>query len=161
MPNANAEAPGAVITLDFEQIRALLIHRFPLLMLDRVICLEPGLRLVARKNVTGNEIWFLGHFPEKALMPGVLMIEAMAQAACLLDTVTRGDARPAVAKFLGHVKAEFVRPVFPGDVMEIEVTLVRQFAHAVIAKGSVRVDGAKACSAELTLGTTAFPGAGA
>ena len=132
-----------------------MIHRFPFLMLDRVTVFEKGTRLVAQKNVTGNEIWFMGHFPNQAIMPGVLMIEAIAQAASLLDTLSRGDAHPEAAKFLGRVEAQFQRKIVPGDVMEIEVVLLKQISYAVLAKGHIRVDGNVACTAEMMLGTKA------
>jgi 3-hydroxyacyl-[acyl-carrier-protein] dehydratase len=146
-----AEAVSQV--LSFAQIRDILVHRFPFLMLDRVTLLEKGSRLVAIKNITGNEIWFLGHFPEQAVMPAVLTIEAMAQAASLLDTVSRGDAHPEVAKFLARVQAQFMHVIVPGDVMEIEAVLLKQISYAVIAKCQVRVAGNVAAAAEITLGT--------
>ncbi|MBZ5532814.1 MAG: 3-hydroxyacyl-ACP dehydratase FabZ [Acidobacteriia bacterium] len=150
-PSPASTAP----VLGFEQIRDIMVHRFPFLMLDRVTVLEKGSRLVAIKNITGNEIWFLGHFPKQAIMPGVLMIEAMAQAASLLDTLSRDDVHPEAARYLGRVEAQFQRMIVPGDVMEIEVVLLKQISYAVIAKSHVRVDGNIACSAELMLGTKA------
>ncbi len=152
---SSAPSVSTAPVLDFEQIREIMVHRFPLLMLDRVTVLEKGARLVALKNITGNEIWFLGHFPKQAIMPGVLMIEAMAQAASLLDTLSREDAHPEAARFLGRVEAQFQRMIVPGDVMEIEVVMLKQISYAVITKSYVRVDGNIACSAELMLGSKA------
>jgi 3-hydroxyacyl-[acyl-carrier-protein] dehydratase len=155
MSRAQPAVETAGTVLNFEQIREIMVHRFPLLMLDRVTVLEKGSRLVAIKNITGNEIWFLGHFPKQAIMPGVLMIEAMAQAASLLDTLSRNDAHPEAAKFLGRVQAQFQRMIVPGDVMEIEVVLLKQISYAVLTKCYVRVEGNVACMAELMLGTKA------
>ena|SRR6266699_1641712 len=152
---SSAPSVSTAPVLDFEQIREIMVHRFPLLMLDRVTVLEKGARLVALKNITGNEIWFLGHFPKQAIMPGVLMIEAMAQAASLLDTLSREDAHPEAARFLGRVEAQFQRMIVPGDVMEIEVVMLKQISYAVITKSYVRVDGNIACTAELMLGSKA------
>lgn len=155
MKQVQSPAPSASTApvLDYEQIRDIMLHRFPMLMLDRVTVMEKGARMVALKNITGNEIWFLGHFPKQAIMPGVLMIEAMAQAASLFDTLSRGDSHPEVAKYLGRVEAQFQRITVPGDVMEIEVVMLKQLSHAVLTKCYVRVDGNIACSAELTLGS--------
>jgi 3-hydroxyacyl-[acyl-carrier-protein] dehydratase len=138
--------------LTFEQVRQILSHRFPFQMVDKVLSLEPGARIVAIKHVSGNDIFFLGHFPDRALMPGVLVIEAMAQALSLLDTMSRKPGTPLVAQYLGRVEAQFLKPIMPGDSMEIEGVLLKQIPYAVIAKATVRVDGQVAARAEITMG---------
>ena len=146
------EVDELIGTMSFEQVRQLLAHRFPLLMVDKVTGFERGKRLIAVKHVTGNEIWFLGHFPNRAIMPGVLVVEAMAQAMSLLDTLSRQDGQPAVATYLGGVEAQFLRPVVPGDSMEIEAVLLKQIRYGVTGKSAVRVDGQVVARAEITMG---------
>ena len=104
-------------TLDINQIKEYLPHRYPLLLVDRVLDVELGKRIVAIKNVTINEEFFNGHFPHKPVMPGVLMIEAMAQTAAILSFMTMG-VKPdenSVVYFVGIDNARFKRPVEPGD----------------------------------------------
>jgi len=146
------EAEARIVALSFEQVREILSHRFPFLMIDKVISLEPGRRIVAVKHISGNEIFFLGHFPKQALMPGVLVIEAMAQALSLLDTLSREPGAPAVAKYLGRVETQFLRPMIPGDSMEIEGILIKQVRYGVVGKATVRVDGQITARAEITMG---------
>jgi len=144
MPEAAAQvvvdgtAPDT--SLNFEQIRGLMLQRFPLAMIDKVLSYEPGKRITAVKNVSGNDIHFLGHFPEDAIMPGVLIIEAMAQAAALLAALTDPgtQATPAL-RYLGSVKAAFHKAVRPGDQMQIEVAVVRQIGHGWFVDAVVRV----------------------
>jgi 3-hydroxyacyl-[acyl-carrier-protein] dehydratase len=147
-----AQAQARNGTLSFEQVREFLSHRFPFLMIDKVTSVEPGRRIVAVKQVSGNEIFFLGHFPQQALMPGVLVIEAMAQALSLLDTLSRAAGTPPVAKYLGRVETQFLRPIVPGDSMEIEGVLVKQVPYGMVARAMVRVDGQVMARAEITLG---------
>ena len=115
-------------SLDINQIKEYLPHRYPLLLVDRVIDWEEGKRITAIKNVTINEEFFNGHFPHKPVMPGVLMIEALAQTAALLAFLTMGqkpDAN-AVVYFVGIDGARFKRPVEPGDQLMMEVEILRQ-----------------------------------
>ena len=137
--------------LNFEQVRQVLAHRFPFLMVDKVASFEKGSRLIAIKQVTGNEICFLGHFPDQAIMPGVLVVEAMAQAMSLLDTLSR-RGQGVVAMYLGRVEAQFIHPVVPGDSMEIEAVLLKQIQYGVAGKSAVRVDGRVVARAEITMG---------
>jgi len=132
-----------VTTLDFEQVRKILAHRFPFLMIDKVAYLERGKRILAIKNITGNEIHFLGHFPAQAIMPGVLIIEAMAQAAVILDTMSRDNIEEecAATKFLTSANVRFLRPVLPGDQLQLEVEIAKQVDYGVVAKAVARVDG--------------------
>jgi 3-hydroxyacyl-[acyl-carrier-protein] dehydratase len=139
-------------TLSFEQIRGILAHRFPFLMIDRVTEIEPGKRLRALKHVTGNELCFLGHFPDHAIFPGVLILEAMAQSVSLLDLVSRESDRPP-AKYLGSANAKFLAPVVPGDSMEIEAVMVKQAIRGVIGSVHVYVDGKAVARAEIAMGT--------
>ncbi len=137
--------------MDIHQILKQLPHRFPFLLVDRVLELEKGKRIKALKNVTINEPFFTGHFPHRPVMPGVLMLEAMAQAAALLafdmQGVTPDDK--TVYYFAGIDGARFKRPVEPGDQLIMEVTLERLKAGVFKFKGVTRVDNNMVCEAEL------------
>jgi 3-hydroxyacyl-[acyl-carrier-protein] dehydratase len=115
-------------SLDINQIKQYLPHRYPLLLVDRVLDWESGKRLTALKNVTINEEFFNGHFPHKPVMPGVLMIEALAQSAALLAFLSMGQKPDdnAVVSFVGIDGARFKRPVEPGDQLRMEVEILRQ-----------------------------------
>jgi 3-hydroxyacyl-[acyl-carrier-protein] dehydratase len=114
-------------SLDIKQIKEYLPHRYPLLLVDRVIDWEEGKRITAIKNVTINEEFFNGHFPHKPVMPGVLMIEALAQTSALLAFLTMGQKPDdnAVVYFLGIDGARFKRPVEPGDQLTMNVEILR------------------------------------
>ena len=114
--------------MNVQEILAHLPQRYPILMIDRVSALEPGKRIVALKNVSANEPYFQGHFPGRPIMPGVLILEAMAQAAGLLvfaSEGTRPDAN-SVYYYVGIDNARFKKPVVPGDQLELEAALERQ-----------------------------------
>lgn len=115
-------------SLDINQIKQYLPHRYPLLLVDRVLDWEAGKRITAIKNVTINEEFFNGHFPHKPVMPGVLMIEALAQSAALLAFLSTGQKPDdnAVVYFVGIDGARFKRPVDPGDQLRMEVEILRQ-----------------------------------
>ena len=141
-------------TLDINQIKEYLPHRYPLLLVDRVLDVELGKRIVAIKNVTINEEFFNGHFPHKPVMPGVLMIEAMAQTAAILSFMTMG-VKPdenSVVYFVGIDNARFKRPVEPGDQlrMEVEIVLVSRgiWKYKAVASvdGKVAVEGDLMCT---------------
>lgn len=137
--------------MDIHEILKQLPHRYPFLLVDRVIALEKGKSIQALKNVTINEPFFNGHFPHRPVMPGVLMLEAMAQAAALLafDTLgTRPDDK-TVYYFAGIDGARFKRPVEPGDQLIMDVSLDRMKAGIFKFKGVTRVDGNIVCEAEL------------
>jgi 3-hydroxyacyl-[acyl-carrier-protein] dehydratase len=138
-------------TLSFEQVRGLLAHRFPFLMIDRVTAIERGKRLLALKHITGNELCFVGHFPGHAIFPGVLILEAMAQSVSLLDLLSR-DAGMPPAKYLGSANAKFLTPVVPGDSLEIEAVLIKQASRGVIGSVHVSVQGKAVARAEIALG---------
>ncbi|MDX1481642.1 MAG: 3-hydroxyacyl-ACP dehydratase FabZ [Woeseiaceae bacterium] len=111
-------------TLSVADIRRILPHRYPFLLLDRVVELEPGARIRACKNVSANEPFFQGHFPQRPVMPGVLIIEAMAQAGGVLAHQTEPDLEPKPLYYLVGVDAARVRrPVLPGDRLDIELTV--------------------------------------
>jgi 3-hydroxyacyl-[acyl-carrier-protein] dehydratase len=116
------EAPAAAkVTLDINEIQRLLPHRFPFLLIDRIVDLERKKRIVAIKNVTINEPFFAGHFPGAPVMPGVLIVEAMAQAGGVLLFTEVEDRESKLVLFTGIERAKFRRPVVPGDQLRIEV----------------------------------------
>ncbi len=137
--------------MDIHQILKQLPHRYPFLLVDRVLELEKGKRIKALKNVTMNEPFFTGHFPHRPVMPGVLMLEAMAQAAALLAFDMQGITpdEKTVYYFAGIDGARFKRPVEPGDQLIMDVTLERLKAGVFKFKGVARVDENMACEAEL------------
>ena len=137
--------------MDIHQILKLLPHRYPILLVDRVLEIETGKSIKALKNVTINEPFFMGHFPKHPVMPGVLMIEAMAQAAALLSFSTLGVTPDdkTVYYFAGIDGARFKRPVGPGDQLIMDVELLRMKAGIFKFKGVCRVGGNLACEAEL------------
>ena len=115
-----------MVDMDITKVLAHLPQRYPLLMVDRVLSCEPGKRILAVKNVSANEPHFLGHFPGRPIMPGVLILEAMAQAACILALRTKGDLPDANTTYYyaGIDGARFKRPVVPGDQLELEVLVL-------------------------------------
>jgi 3-hydroxyacyl-[acyl-carrier-protein] dehydratase len=137
--------------MDIHQILKQLPHRFPFLLVDRVLELEKGKRIKALKNVTINEPFFTGHFPHRPVMPGVLMLEAMAQAAALLAFDMQGIAPDdkTVYYFAGIDGARFKRPVEPGDQLIMDVTLMRLKAGVFKFKGVAMVGDKMVCEAEL------------
>lgn len=137
--------------MDIHQILKQLPHRYPFLLVDRVVALEKGKSIRALKNVTINEPFFTGHFPHRPVMPGVLMLEAMAQAAALLafDTLGVTPDDKTVYYFAGIDGARFKRPVEPGDQLMMEVSLERMKAGIFKFKGVTRVGEEVACEAEL------------
>jgi 3-hydroxyacyl-[acyl-carrier-protein] dehydratase len=137
--------------MDIHGILKKLPHRFPILLVDRVLELEKSVRIKAVKNVTINEPFFTGHFPHRPVMPGVLMLEAMAQAAALLAFETLGVVPDdkTVYYFAGIDGARFKRPVEPGDQLVMDVSLERMKAGIFKFKGVATVDGNVACEAEL------------
>jgi 3-hydroxyacyl-[acyl-carrier-protein] dehydratase len=135
--------------MDIAKITSLLPHRYPFLLVDRVIEVEPGERLVAIKNVTVNEPFFQGHFPEKPVMPGVLIIEALAQATGLLAMETEEVAGKAIYYLVGVDKARFKRPVVPGDQVHLEVSVLKTRRGIWTFSGKATVDGAVCASAEI------------
>jgi 3-hydroxyacyl-[acyl-carrier-protein] dehydratase len=148
--SVQSAALPAKTKLDINEIQQILPHRYPFLLIDRVIELERMKRIVAIKNVTANEPYFQGHFPGMPIMPGVLMIEAIAQAggALLLTEIEDRDEKLMV--FTGIEKARFRRPVTPGDQLRIEVSVLAWRKTAVRMEGQAFVDGKVACEAVVT-----------
>jgi 3-hydroxyacyl-[acyl-carrier-protein] dehydratase len=137
--------------MDIHQILKLLPHRYPFLLVDRVISMDKGKSIRTLKNVTINEPFFVGHFPRRPVMPGVLMLEAMAQSAALLSFATM-DVTPddkTVYYFAGIDGARFKRPVEPGDQLVMDVSLTRMKAGIFKFKAAARVGEELACEAEL------------
>ena len=134
MPNAQ---------LNFEEVRSLLKQRFPMLMIDRVVSLEPEKSIQAIKNVTGNELQFLGHFPDQAVMPGTLIIEAIGQAASILfSKMTGAGLKPHEFLVLGSINnMRFLSPVAPGDRLEITVKVLKFVQDLALVEGTATVDG--------------------
>jgi 3-hydroxyacyl-[acyl-carrier-protein] dehydratase len=138
-------------SLDINQIKEYLPHRYPLLLVDRVLDWESGKSITAIKNVTANEEFFNGHFPHKPVMPGVLMIEALAQTAALLSflTVGRKPDHSTVVYFVGIDGARFKRPVEPGDQLRMHAEILRTARGIWKYKVEGTVDGQVAVEAEL------------
>ena len=138
--------------MDIHQILKQLPHRYPFLMVDRVLDIDKGKTIKALKNVTINEPFFEGHFPHRPVMPGVLMLEALAQAAALLafDALGTGPSEDLVYYFAGIDNARFKRPVEPGDQLMLDVEMVRMKAGIFKFNGTASVDGTLAVQAELT-----------
>lgn len=134
--------------LDLRQITQILPHRYPFLFVDRITELEPGKRAVGIKNVTGNESFFPGHFPGYPVMPGVLVIEALAQVAAVA-VLTLESYRGRIPLFAGIDNARFKRPVFPGDTLRLEVEILKLKATVGKARGRARVGEEIVAEAEL------------
>jgi beta-hydroxyacyl-[acyl carrier protein] dehydratase FabZ len=140
-----------LIHLDIHEVLEHLPHRYPFLLIDRVVSCEPGISLVAIKNVTINEPFFTGHFPQRPVMPGVLILEAMAQASGILAFAS-AQVRPqntALFYLVGIDKARFKRPVEPGDQLHIEVHFKRIVRSIWMFAAKTSVDGVRVASAEL------------
>lgn len=134
-----------------DEVMRRLPHRYPMLLVDRVLECEPGSRIVALKNVTANEEFFVGHFPGRPVMPGVIMLEALAQAAGILCFVTAGVYPDENVKFYfaGIDKARFRRPIVPGDQLILRATLERRIRTIWKFSTVAAVAGEEACSAEM------------
>ena len=141
----------STITLDIHEVIKRLPHRFPFLLVDRVLELEKGVRIKALKNVTINEPFFMGHFPSRPVMPGVLMLEALAQTAAILSFESAGTepGDDTVVYFVGIDGARFKRPVEPGDQLILEASIERARAGIVKYKAHASVGGETAVEAEL------------
>jgi 3-hydroxyacyl-[acyl-carrier-protein] dehydratase len=138
--------------LDITEIMAILPHRYPFLLIDRVLEIERRERIVAIKNVTANEPQFMGHFPGNPIMPGVLMIESMAQAGGALLLTEYEDRDQKIMYFTGIEGAKFRRPVTPGDQMRIEIKVLNWRSRAVKMAGTITVDGKLVCEATISCG---------
>jgi 3-hydroxyacyl-[acyl-carrier-protein] dehydratase len=137
------------MTMDIVEIMAVLPHRYPFLLIDRVVEMERKKRIVAIKNVTANEPHFTGHFPDYPIMPAVLQVEAMAQAGGALLLTEIPDRENKLMVFTGIEAAKFRKAVVPGDQLRIEVTVLNWRTTAVKLKGVATVDGKVACEATI------------
>lgn len=138
--------------LNILDIQKIIPHRFPFLMIDRVLELKPNEKLVALKNVTVNEHYFLGHFPGEKVMPGVLIIEAMAQAGCIYFYYSKNMQGKDLIYYLAKVTAKFMKPVVPGDQLVIEVTTIKMMSKAGFLNTKALVNGALVAEAEIGFG---------
>jgi beta-hydroxyacyl-ACP dehydratase FabZ len=134
--------------LDINEIRAILPHRYPFLLVDRIIELEPE-RIVGVKNVTCNEPFFQGHFPDFPVMPGVLIVEAMAQTAGVLVLKSMADRDQKLVLLVSIDYARFRKPVVPGDTLRLEMSVIKRKASVAKMAGRATVDGVLVAEAEV------------
>jgi 3-hydroxyacyl-[acyl-carrier-protein] dehydratase len=144
-----SDPPQPAKTMDILEIMSILPHRYPFLLIDRVVELERKTRIVVLKNVTMNEPHFAGHFPDYPIMPGVLMVEAIAQAGGALLLTEYPDRASKLMVFTGIDSAKFRRPVVPGDQLRIEVSVLNWRSTAVKMRGVATVEGKVACEATI------------
>ncbi|MFM7620698.1 MAG: 3-hydroxyacyl-ACP dehydratase FabZ [Alphaproteobacteria bacterium] len=138
-------------TINIEKILNSLPHRYPLLLVDKVIEFEENKKIVAIKNVTFNEPHFLGHFPNHPIMPGVLIIEALAQAGALMVTCAQDfKAEDKLVYFMSIDGAKFRKPVVPGDVLELHVEAIQNRGNVWKLSAQAKVDGVKVSEAQLS-----------
>ncbi|MBD9356692.1 3-hydroxyacyl-ACP dehydratase FabZ [Methylomonas albis] len=146
-------------SLDMLQIQELLPHRYPFLLVDKVLESEPGVRLLAVKNVTFNEPFFQGHFPHKPIFPGVLIMEALAQATALLTSQSDNKLGKGTTYFLAGIdNARFKKQVVPGDQLRLEVTYIKHKRHLWSFECRAEVDGELAASAQIMCAAVAAEG---
>ncbi|MBF0521644.1 MAG: 3-hydroxyacyl-ACP dehydratase FabZ [Candidatus Omnitrophica bacterium] len=138
--------------LDVREIQKILPHRFPFLMIDKVVECEPNQKLVAIKNVSVNEHFFVGHFPDEKVMPGVLIVEAMAQAGCIYFYYSKNMQGKNLIYYLAKVTAKFIAPVVPGDQLKIEVTTIKMLPKAGFLETKAFVGDKLVAEAEIGFG---------
>jgi 3-hydroxyacyl-[acyl-carrier-protein] dehydratase len=141
--------------MDSREIQNVLPHRFPFLLVDKIIELEPKVKAVGIKNVTINEPFFQGHFPDFPVMPGVLIVEALAQVAGILAFKSESSSEGGSVFFMSIEKAKFRRPVVPGDQLRLELNVIKQRGNVWKCAGEAFVDGKLVSEAELTAMITA------
>lgn len=148
--SSDVPASSISLPLDVVAIQKLLPHRYPFLLVDRVVEFEPHQRVLCYKNVSGNEPFFAGHFPGHPVMPGVLVIEALAQAGGILTQLTTQMTADGRLFYLVKIdSAKFSKMVVPGDRLDLEVTIVRNIRNMTLYSGIARVDGKQVASAEI------------
>ena len=138
------------LPINVEQIQELLPHRYPFLLVDRVIDIVPDVSVVGIKNVTINEPHFQGHFPEQPVMPGVLIVEAMAQTAGAICIRSLGASKPSLVYFLTIDNAKFRKPVVPGDQLKIHVKKIKKRGNLLKFACEAMVEGTKVAEAEIS-----------
>ena len=138
--------------LDIREIQKIIPHRFPFLLIDKVIELEPNKKLVAIKNVSINEHFFTGHFPQEKVMPGVLIVEAMAQAGCIYFYYSKNMQGKDLIYYLAKMTAKFMAPVRPGDQLRMEIQTVKLMPKVGFLKGQAFVQDKVVAEAEIGFG---------
>lgn len=138
--------------LEINEIKKIIPHRFPFLLIDRVIDCVPNEKLTALKNVSVNENFFVGHFPEEKVMPGVLIVEAMAQAGCIYFYYSKNLQNKDLIYYLAKTTAKFHKPVVPGDQLRIEVSTIKLLAKAGFIQAVAFVGDIKVAEAEIGFG---------
>lgn len=141
--------------LNFNQIKKYLPQQFPLIMIDKVLEFEKGKRLTAIKNVSGNEYFFPGHFPDMAIMPGALILEGLGQCSIILFELTFGTLENDEIPLFASVQARFLKPVFPGDQLKYEVEIIKVTSYAGIFKGIATVDDQVVVKCQMSMGKQA------
>jgi 3-hydroxyacyl-[acyl-carrier-protein] dehydratase len=141
----------AKLPIDIEKIIKSIPHRYPFLLVDKIIAMEPSKSAVGVKNVTFNEPHFMGHFPDKPIMPGVLIIEAMAQTAAIM-VINSLDVEPQnkLVYFMSIDNAKFRKPVVPGDVLELHIEVIQNRSNVWKLSAIAKVEGAKVAEAEIS-----------
>ncbi len=142
--------------LTIQEIEKLIPHRYPFLLVDRVVEMEPGKRIVAIKNVTANEWFFQGHFPGFPIMPGVLIVEALAQTGAIL-LLSDESARGQIPLFAGIEKCRFRQQVVPGDTLTLELEVLARRGPVGKGRATARVENKVAAECELTFALTRMP----
>lgn len=135
--------------LDIKEIQKIIPHRYPFLLIDVIDELEPGVKATGRKNVTMNEYFFQGHFPQEPVMPGVLIIEALAQVGAVA-ILSQEENKGKIAYFAGIDKAKFRKKVVPGDTLKLSVEIIKRKGPVGIGTAIAEVNGKRAVTAELT-----------
>ncbi|MCX8131705.1 MAG: 3-hydroxyacyl-ACP dehydratase FabZ [Clostridia bacterium] len=146
--------------MEFEEIKKVLKQRFPIIMVDRVLDMIPGQRIKAIKNITGNEIFFMGHFPQHYILPGVLVIEALAQAASIMiSSIENDEYKKDEFLVLGTVnEMRFVEPVHPGYTLVMEINMIKAVENYFIVAGEAKIDDRVVAKGKLTFANTAIKG---
>ncbi|GAU78210.1 3-hydroxyacyl-ACP dehydratase FabZ [Fusibacter sp. 3D3] len=135
--------------LNSNQIQEIIPHRYPFLLVDKIVALEEGISAVGIKNVTANEYFFQGHFPQEHVMPGVLIVEALAQVGAVV-LLKKAENMGKIAYFAGINNCKFRRKVIPGDTLSLEIEIIKSRANFGVGKAVAKVDGKVACEAELS-----------
>ncbi len=135
--------------IDINEIKKYIPHRYPFLLIDKIIEMEKGKRVVGIKNVSTNEPFFQGHFPKFPVMPGVLIIEGMAQTACVFASIELEKSSESIAYFMGIDKAKFRKPVVPGDQLRFELDVIKQRGTIYRFRGNAFVEGKLVAEAEI------------